>query len=78
MVRRAPRYGEDRKTAALAIKHIRRLVSVGHCGEAAAFLRDNRLKVRSATLWRLQKAVGACKHWVPPSLLRGARRRKKR
>ena len=58
-----PRYGSTRKTAAQAIRHIRRLVSVGHCGEAAAFLRDNPLKVRRATLWRLQKAVSACKLW---------------
>jgi hypothetical protein len=70
-VKRTPRYGETRPTAALAIKHVRRLVRVGHCGEAASFLRDNpQLKVRRGTLLRLQKAVWACKPWIPPSLRR--------
>lgn len=65
-----PRYGSTRKTAAQAIRHIRRLVRVGHCGEAEAFLRNNSLKVRRATLWRLQKAVSVCKPWIPPALRR--------
>ena len=68
--KRLPPYGSTRATAAQAIKHIRRLVSIGHCGEAAQVLRENPLKVRSATLWRLQKLVGSCKHWVPPHLRR--------
>lgn len=74
-MRRQPRYGQTRTTAAQAIRHVRRLISVGHCGEANAFLRENDINVRSNTLWRLQKAVHACKPWIPPGL-RGARRRR--
>lgn len=63
-----PKRKSARTSAARAIRHIRRLVSVGHCSEAAAYLRDNPLNVRRATLWRLQKAVSVCKPWVPPAL----------
>lgn len=70
MAKRVPPYGQTRATAAQAIKHVRRLVSVGHCGEAASFLRDNTLKVRRGTLSRLQKVVWACKPWIPPSMRR--------
>jgi hypothetical protein len=62
----------SRTRAARAIRHVRRLVGVGHCGEAAAYMRDNPnfFKVRSKTFWRLQKSVSACKPWIPPSLRR--------
>ena len=52
------------------IRHVRRLVSVGHCGEAMAVLRDNPLKVRRATLSRLLRVVDRCKPWIPPGLHR--------
>lgn len=69
--KRTPRYGETRPTAALAIKHVRRLVRVGHCQEAEQFLRNNpQIKVRRGTLLNLQKVVWACKPWIPPSLRR--------
>lgn len=70
MARRRPRYGETRATAAQAIRHVRRLVRVGHCGEAATFLRENPLKVRSKTTWRLLRLVQSCKPWIPPGLRR--------
>jgi hypothetical protein len=70
MARRSPK----RESAARAIKHIRRLVSVGHCGEAAAYLRDNPPRVRPATLVRLHKAVASCRlpgrSWMPATRYR--------